>query len=226
MIYYTSDLRKMEYTPDEQFKIGEGTQGTVYKQGNNQCIKIYNGERTTFDPEIFELFQALVLPNYGKLYDLLYGDSGLQEVAAYTMEYYQSSAENILHMPTEYTLENFNILFNSIKSLADNRVLAKDLIPVNAILGKDNITIIDFDSCVRAQLDSEAVLEVNINNLLYLFKRLYRQELMKLGKDVDNNKVLSSYLNYLFSYSSEPVKTLKRKLEYTKTPMDSLYWRC
>ena len=40
MMYYTSDLKKVEYTPKIE-PLGSGTQGSVYRLDENKCIKIY-----------------------------------------------------------------------------------------------------------------------------------------------------------------------------------------
>ena len=114
--------------------------------------------------------------------------------------------------------------YNSVKVLAENNIIAKDTIPANAILGKDNITLIDFDTCEKSRLDRESILEVNTNNILYLFRRLFEEDLKKMGKNVTDDE-LSDYLDALFSYSKEPVKALTRRMAYTKTPMEVLPWK-
>ena len=64
----------------------------------------------------------------------------------------------------------------------------------------------------------------NTNNILYLFKKLFEEGLKKMGKNIDDDE-LSEYLNILFAYSNEPIKSLKRRMAYTKTPMDVLPWK-
>ena len=222
MIYYTSDSRKIEFTPNENY-IGSGIQGTVYKLDDDKCIKIYGEDTRKYDREVFELFKLLSLEGYCKLYDLLYNDKYQSEILGYTMKYYQKEVDNILLMPTEYTLDSFNTLYNSIKKLADNRVMARDTIPANAILGKDNITLIDFDACNFSTLDKDVLLEVNTNNILYLFRRLYEEGLKSMGKNIED-KNLAEYLDAIFAYNREPVKALKRRMSYSRTPMDLLPW--
>lgn len=223
VIYCTGELKRVEFNSDKK-PIGSGTQGNVYRFENDKCIKIYDNDVTKYDPEMFKLFKELSLEGYCKLYDLLYNSPFLDEVSGYTMKYYQTEVDNILNMPTEYTIHSFNILYNSIKILADNRIIAKDTIPANAILTKDNVTLIDFDSCIRSSQDVNVILEVNINNILYLFRRLFEEGLKKMGKDTNDDN-LSDYLDALFAYSKEPVKALKRRMAYTKTPMEILPWK-
>lgn len=224
MIYYTSDLRKVEFNPTCE-PIGIGTQGKVYDFKKGQCIKIYDEDVVKYSEEMFQMFKQLSLKGYCLLYDLLYSDSEFHDISAYTMKKYINEVNNILNMPTEYTIHSFNILYNSVKVLAENRILAKDTIPVNAILGKDNITLIDFDTCEVSTRTKEEVLEVNIGNILYLFRRLYEEGLKKMGKNIDNDRELAEYLDNLFAYSREPVKSLQRKMAYTRTPMDVLPYK-
>lgn len=223
MQYYTEDLRKIEFTPSSK-TIGVGTQGKVYRIDDDKCIKIYDNNVVKYDPEIFKLFKGLSLEGYCKLYDLLYNSPFLDEVSGYTMKYYHIEVNNILNMPTEYTIYSFNILYNSIKILAENKIFAKDTIPANAILTKDNVILIDFDTCTKSVQSTESILEVNTNNILYLFRRLFEEGLKKMGKDIKDDN-LSGYLDALFAYSKEPVKALKRRMAYTKTPMEVLPWK-
>ena len=223
MIFYTEDLNQINFNPDSP-PLGVGTQGKVYKLDNDKCIKIYDNDVVKYDPKMFEMFKKLSLDGYCKLYDIFYNNPFLEEVVGYTMKYYQTEVDNILLMPTEYTIHSFNVLYNSVKVLAENNIIAKDTIPANAILGKDNITLIDFDTCEKSRLDRESILEVNTNNILYLFRRLFEEDLKKMGKNVTDDE-LSDYLDALFSYSKEPVKALTRRMAYTKTPMEVLPWK-
>lgn len=220
MIYYTSDLQKVEFTPNREL-IASGKQGSVYDYGENKCVKIYGEDVQKYEPEIFALFKELSLEGYCKLYDLLYRDSNLQEVAGYIMQKYINEIENILNMSTEYTINSFEMLYNSVRILAENRIIVRDTTSYNAILSVDGIILIDMDSCNKTTLPVEDVLEVNVNNILYLFRRLFEEGLVKLGKDIADEE-LSKCLKDIFSYSKEPVKSLKKKLAYSKTPMEVL----
>lgn len=223
MIYYDSGSRPIEFTPEKE-AIGFGRQGAVYDFGVDKCIKIYTEDASRYEPEIFELFKELSLDGYCKLYDLLYSDPKKQEVAAYIMKKYVNEVENILNMPTDYTIDSFNTLYNSVRILAHNRIIARDTIAANAILSNDGVILIDFDSCNRTTLLEDHVLEININNILYLFKGLFKEGLKKMGKKIEDEE-LSNYLNHIFAYSKEPVKALKRRMAYSNTPMDVLPYK-
>ena len=223
MIYYTEDLRKIEFSLNDE-PIGVGTKGKVYRFDDDKCIKIYDKDVLKYNPEMFDIFKKLSLSGYCQLYDLLYTNPFLDEIAGYTMKFCQREVENILNMPTEYTIHSFNTLYNSIRVLADNKILANDTIPANAILGRDNVILIDFDACIKSEQDVNAILEVNTNNLLYLFRRLFEEGLRKMRKNICDDE-LSNYLDALFAYSKEPVKSLKRRMAYSKTPMELLPWK-
>lgn len=223
MIYYTSDYRKIEYNLDGKL-IGEGTQGKVYRLDDDKCVKVYKNDVIKIDPEVFKLLKDLSLDGYCRLYDLLYSDFEFQDLDGYIMQYLEKEIPNILLMPTEYTIHSFNILYNSIKVLAEYRIFIKDTIPVNAILTKDNVVLIDFDGYLKTNVSKEEVLEVNVNNLLYLFRRLFEEGLKRIGKNINDNE-LEEYLDAIFLYSKEPVKALEKRMSCTKTPMEVLPWK-
>lgn len=45
-----------------------------------------------------------------------------------------------------------------------------------------------------------------------------------MGKNTEDDE-LSNYLDVIFAYSKEPVKALKRRMAYSKTPMDVLPYK-
>lgn len=223
MIYYTSDLREIHFT-NKQEPIGSGLQGAVYAFDRDKCIKIYKEDVFKYSKEIFMLLKELSLEGYCQLYDLLYSAIDQQEIVAYTMKKYISEVDNILNMPTEYTLHSFNTLYNSIKTLAENSIIVRDTIAPNAILTKEGIILIDMDSYRKSTLPKGQILEVNINNILYLFRRLFEEGLKKMDIDIQDDE-LTNYLDAIFAYSKEPVKALKRRMDYSKTPMDILPYK-
>ena len=142
------------------------------------------------------------------------------------MEYLEKSKRSIIDMPTEYTLDNLNLLYKSLQVLASNLIMAKDLYHKNMLVGESKITIIDLDGYKKMSYNDD-ILWHNTNNLLYAFKRLYEEELKKMGIDMENKRVgsmnVNDYLSYLFDHKSvkeEPAKVLERKLIGTKTPRE------
>lgn len=224
MICYTSDSSEYVLNLNNQ-PFASGTQGKVYKLNEQKCIKIYDQDMPMIDREVFTFIKESSLPNVYKLYELLYKDAKLKEIFAYIMHYYQSDVLNILDEPTEYTIHNIDILTNTAHVLAENQILLKDRIPSNVVLTKDAVIMIDMDSCNKLVQCPKHILDINISNLLYLFKRLYQNALKQKGVDLDNNQSLSDYLDELFMFTRTPAKVLSRRMGGSKTPMDLFYWR-
>ena len=222
MIYYNKNLEKLVYNLKEM-PFNYGTQGEIYKINNDKCIKVYYEYSTKIEPEIFELLRDLSLPGIYKLYELLYRNKNTQEVSGYTMKYYQPEIDNILDEPIEYTLHSVDILHKTAIALSEHNILVSDRIPANVILTNDGAVMIDMDYCIKSLSQGEA-LDVNINNLLYMFKRLYQEGLKRKGYDI-NSEELNKYIESLFSFSKQPAKILERRMCGAKTPMDLFYWR-
>lgn len=224
MIYYIEDSKPRTFIPMTD-PIGQGEQGYVYKYDENKCIKIYIDGMPTIKPEIFKLYKELSLEGYSKLHELWYRDPNLQEIGAYLSDFYNNDANNILFMPVEYTTDNLNMLYNSIKTLSEHGILVRDLIPKNVILGSAKITVVDYDSSKITSKPAEELTRINICSLLTLFKKLYKESLREIAINIDNNKGLNNYIDYLFTNKEEPTKKLQRKMPKGR-PIDYLYERC
>lgn len=179
MIFYTKNLDKLKYNLNSNF-LGKGNQGSVYKIETDKCLKIYNQSGCIrFDPCVFEIIKELSLDGIYKLYDLLYYGKSLKTVGAYTMKYYQSEIDNILDEPIDYTLDNINMLYNSILMLSKHQIGLRDSIPSNVILTKDQIVMIDMDYSFKTGQSRDYLVQKNTWQILYLFKRLYEEGLKK-----------------------------------------------
>ena len=141
------------------------------------------------------------------------------------MDFYKSDADNILFMPVDYTIENLNILYNSVKILSEYRVLVRDLIPQNAILSSDKITVVDYDSSINSTRNIKVIENHNINCLMILFRKIYNEGFRKLAIKIDNNQGLQNYINHLFLNTDEPIKKLQKKMKKGR-PIDYLYKGC
>lgn len=234
MVYYNKDGQRVEFSPSEDKYISRGTQGSIYRYSDDKCIKIYHDNETSrFEEDTFNTFKSLSLANYCKLYELLYDEN--QMIKSLIMEYCESIKENILFMPTDYTLENISSLFKSVNTLSSEGIITRDMYYKNVILRENEITIIDFDKCARVlvpfmikptteySFKKEELRSTNINNLLCLFEDIYKESLKSLGIDVKGGSHARELLNYLFSYSYNPPKTLSKKLEGVKKPIDLFY---
>lgn len=222
MVYYTDNSEMVKIDLNEKDILGTGCQGAVYKHGDNQCIKFYFSEQPRglgiYTKEMFDTFKKLDLENFCKLHDLIYRDPKKTLIGAYTMDYYEKTDKSILDMPMEYIIHNFDILFKNAQILSKHKIVMHDLILKNIIVGDENITVIDFEAYYRRKFSCTSnVLRQNTLILLKLMKSLYNHELKKYNLNNDYAQVL---LEDLFSYSEEPVKTLKKKMGSTKKSID------
>ena len=105
MKYYNKEGKEVEYSLEE--KINKvGNYGNIYKvaEDNGICLKelketeirpltIFDDAPTVISENIFKYFKNFNNPNFCKLYELLYDKNN--KVAAYTMQYYKSTIDNI-----------------------------------------------------------------------------------------------------------------------------------
>lgn len=225
MVFFDKNGNKFNFNLSESNKIGIGTNATVYKISENECLKVVNEKSHNYLKEdILNLFKQLSLPSYVKINTPFYLNGNIN---AYTMEYLNKLAKCILDMPTEYLLENIDRIYKDLLVLTKHLVVACDFYHENLVLGEDKITIIDYDSYEKRD-DVDEVLYINISSLIYAFIKLFENALKMKGIDIDNtiihNMTIKDYLSkYLFSYSNyseSPAKMLERKLIGTFTPMD------
>lgn len=240
MIFYTKDGRKINYEPKEEELIHSGKQGSVFhlpnESDNKKCIKIYfetdekpktifDDSNTIFNWDMFSFFKDdFRNPNFCQLYDLLF-DENLEKVLGFIMEYYDSIKENILFLPTSYTLDSFNALFKSFLELSDERVIVTDIHDGNVILTSDGIKVIDYDK-YRKDLEKEVykIFLINNDKLLYAFGEIYYSAFKDAGFDLKQNPIIEEKTKYLFSPNTSPL-VLKRKMETFEKPIDMIYWR-
>ena len=146
---------------------------------------------------------------------MIYNENG--ELSGYTMNYYNTITKNVLFMPKEYFLDNFNALYNSFKTLSDNRIIANDIWLKNCLIGS-NITMIDFDRYIKSSLSIEEIREINIARLMELFKKIYLYYVSSVMGKVPAH--IWSMTDDIFSYSNNPVKRLSKVFEGYKKPID------
>lgn len=231
MKYYNSDGKEVSFTTT--FKINDtGCYGNIYRveEDDNICLKelkdvepkkpltIFDDTPTVISEDIFNYFKNFNDPNFCKLYDLLYNKDN--KVVAYTMKYYKSAIDNILSMPVDYLVDNFNAIYDAMDRLAKDLVLVVDLHNRNMILTSDNIVVVDFDKYRREESKSyDVMLGINTSALYYAFSKMLNSALKSLGLASANNKLLVSDL---FSYGTDPL-VLKRRLRGCKNVRDYFY---
>lgn len=224
MKYYNKEGKEVEYSLEE--KINKvGNYGNIYKvaEDNDICLKelketemrpltIFDDVPTVISEDIFKYFKNFNNPNFCKLYELLYDKNN--KVAAYTMQYYKSTIDNILLMPTTYLLDNFNDIYTSMEKLARDLVLVVDLHNKNMVLTDNKIVLLDFDKYrIEKNKSYEVLFELNMSALYYALIKMLQEAINKAGLSSEYNKMASQ----LFTCNTTPM-TLKRKLAgYDKT---------
>ena len=216
MKYYLEDGSEFTYNGDLTNRVGKGKEGAIYYLNANECVKMYYiDSMLKIEKEIFDLLKSLNLDNFCKLGNMIYNENG--ELSGYTMNYYNTITKNVLFMPKEYFLDNFNALYNSFKTLSDNRIIANDIWLKNCLIGS-NITMIDFDRYIKSSLSIKEIREINIARLMELFKKIYLYYVSSVMGKVPAH--IWNMTDDIFSYSNNPVKRLSKVFEGYKKPID------
>lgn len=218
MILYDKDGKECNYELGHENFINSGTTARVYRINDSECLKII--DYGYFPREIFDLLSNISLDSFVKL-----GIPFFKKfcICAYTMEYFNESSESILEKPTEYTLDNFEKIYNDVVKLSSYGFKLYDLCWKNMIVGDSQMKVIDFDFYDKPS--DEEVNFFNIDNLRVAFKYLYL-EAIKLNTriNVPNVHKLWEFIDYLFDINDadydNPPLTLKRKMSTVKKPID------
>ena len=207
----------------------KGTQGSIFRltDDNSVCLKQYfdtNNNRSIFDDcgskfsqSMFDYFSIKFNnPNFCKLHDLLYDEKNT--IVAYTMKYYEESIENLLFLPTEYTIENFSVLYNAVEQLTKDCIRIVDMSSSNILNTNNGLVVIDFDKYYKDNsIDASNLNYINKSALLYAFKGIFENALMKHGINLKDNIEARKIIDNLFSFGVTPL-VLKCKLKKcTKT---------
>lgn len=213
MTFYDKDGK--EYNFNHCGFINEGTTGRVYRINDTECLKrIYCG---CFQEDMFNLLSSIYLNGFVKLGIPFYVNNFIK---AYTMEYFKKSSESILDKPIDYTIDNFEIIFNDVVKLSSCGIKLYDLCWKNIIVGDSKVKVIDFDYYDKTL--EEDVYYFNVANLVSAFKLLYLNEIrLDNSINVPNMNILKDYLKTLFNVDyNNPVLTLRKTLGSVKRPKD------
>lgn len=221
MDFYTNNGKKIQ-VDDGIYEFKFGSQGSIFRLSDDVCLKkysedlgslktIFDDSKTRINEEMFNFFkEEFTNPNFCVLYELLF-DERLKNILGYTMKYYNETEDNLLFLPCEYLLDNFNLLFNAILDLTGNNIKVVDLNAKNIIMTRDKMIVIDFDKYRKnKKMDIDTLLNINMSALMYTFKGLFKNELLKLGFDI-NNLCVRDRLDDLFSLDRTP-KSLSKKI--------------
>ena len=215
MVFYDKEGRIYNYKLERDNYIGGGATATVYRVDDNKCIKVfYPDDDCYFDENLYNRFRLLSLESFVKL-DIPFYNKRL--IKAFIMEYIKGSKTNILDMPVDYTLDNFNSLYKDIITLTNNNIKLEDLRSQNIIIGDNKMTVIDYD---RSEISNDKdILQNNIWWLLYAFKNIYRKAIIDEG--IPNNVVNNKTIDLLFSNDYDEVtKVLSKKMNSVKRPIE------
>ena len=193
--------------------LSNGECGSVYLLEDNKCLK-YITDEYAYDVNAFNTINNLELPNFTYVYKLLFNTNG--NFGGYIMKYYKKEIEDILTTETAYTLENLKQIIFSIKKITDEGILVKDLNSNNVILGKDIMTIIDFDMYKYSRIAYEQLNKYNYQYVMFLFKCLYLDCLHNYHKTtLDSNKKINELFN-----DNNTFQDISKKLIKYKYPID------
>lgn len=222
MYFYTKDGDKTEIKLGDY--VNHGKSGEVYRLADiaNECIKIYRTSKfgtNGVDDVILGIIKELKLKNYYEIYRLLYNETG--DLAAHTMKYYPSADIDILAMPSEYTLNSLQNLYDSASILAANGIFTCDMHTGNVILGQNEIIVTDADKYFSVRTwDSTKLQAENVAALRYLFKSLFLSALKTYHPDIatlEVQKIIQGIFNLDNSLALE--RTCNKLSEY-KYPID------
>ena len=153
-----------------------GVYGMVHKIDNDTCLKKFAvmGNRNIADIDTFNELMSFNLPNFYQVYQLLYGNAlekdGKRKIAGYLMKYYSETVNNILDMPMDYLLSNFEDLAKVMKILSQKYIHVNDLHDDNIILTDNGMVIIDADNCFRHGYSYDDTFAYNKKYLYYCLR--------------------------------------------------------
>lgn len=172
MVIKLYDIDNKKYLFDVKKPIDRGHTGLVYKIDDDTCLKYTTSYRLHQWYTLSKLME-LNLDNFYKIYKILFDSNG--DYSGYLMKYYQNELIDILTMPTEYTLDNFYRLSNTVNKISNNEIVMYDLHDGNVIMNKNDIIIIDADFYDEEYTSNIEKIKIdNYELLLYLFKDLYK----------------------------------------------------
>ncbi len=204
------------------FKTGlacaNGSHAKIYRIGEDRLLKRFVVPWDKYDLNMFWEYLKLDLSNFYKIYELLKNKNG--KLAAYIMQEYRNAFDDIIDLPTEYFITNFENIKSSMDKLGSKHIVVDDFIPSNMIYGAKEITVIDVDNYKQDKnISTKEVTKHNEYHLCNAFYRLFRANLIaEYYRDGLND--YTRELNNLFSEMN--VSSITKKLENTKYPVEYL----
>ena len=214
-IYYNEFEQPIIYNTGRP--INHGSHAKIYRLDDETCLKIFTYPWDIYDKEMFKRYMGMNLDNFYKIFGLLYNKN--ERIKGYTMSSCENTVDDILAMPTDYLITNFDGIFRSVAKLSDANIEIDDMIPSNLILGDNTITAIDIDGSRIRDMDKQMLYEFNKIKVCVCLLRLFKATLMQRKyNDVYSNGI--NRINELFYPMNYDV--ISKKLIKYHYPIDYL----
>ena len=222
-IFYDKDGNELFFKLVKPFN--NGIYGEAYRVSEDEVVKLFiesePGDEVIDDVEAFEILMSLDLPNFYKVYKLLY--SYIKCIEGYLGKYYQIEPLNIFEMPIDYLLDNFNGIYETMKEITKNKINMCDLHGKNFFLTKDSIIISDADfyyhdpSIYLLNENKKRLYNAFCELLVNMFYGFYKRNLPRK----EYRECVKSIYS-LFDVDNSP-EILNSKLRSYKKPIDYLH---
>ena len=235
MSYYNKKYEKLDLS-DMQY-LNNGSCAKIFCNKNIIFKEYY--QKTIIDyrlnEKMFDILKNIKNPHFIELFDI-YSDFNYIEllgnkikiipfiVHAYTAMYYPDDSVNALFEHKDYILDNFRELEILFKLFTENMICTDDIKRDNAILGKNNIVIIDPDFFYTVETSNkEYVSTLNKLKLLNLFRSILINSIVGEA-DLTYGKIIAYIENELVNIEvtdrtdityeiSKTLKNIKKPIE-------------
>lgn len=198
MRFYDHEGNLRTYTLDGNY-YKTGSTSYIFKIGD-LVLKEYRvplGDIFNLEYEVFELLKSILSVNLLKLHDALYDvdmviNQGVDDIreylkfchlSAYTYDFIPKDKVNILDMPIDYILTNFEGLDKLFDIFNEAKLVLGDVKPSNVVINRDNIVLIDPD-CFSFYNEENSYIDKDV------LKTQNRLLLLKLMRALVNGKNL------------------------------------
>lgn len=221
--FYKERVTKIWLEVDESDYISSGCFGDVFFY-NDGCIKIATCLIPYPTIAILDELRNIVHPNLYTIRHFYYNSTDESAfVKAYDMDYYLPDDIDILTMPIDYILDNFNDLCDLACKLASHSIMMSDTHEDNVILQENRMILIDADRWISFySLDNDELKSDNYRAIVHLLCRLYYKALTKLGKVSESSYYPSNndYNMVLRQLENISIEELLKEHQEFKYPID------
>lgn len=209
--------------------IGSGNWGHVYRYDNDKIIKITDKYGSSEQYEMVSFIKNLNLPNFYKIYDVLYHETvNVKEFSGTISKYYPEEKIDLFTTTSDYLLDSFNSLTEALKILSENKIIAYDFCCKNILLTNEGIIGIDVDFYQKMDEYSKSrIMRINMKQLKEaIMHRLLVFNLDKYHRDDFDIQVIDKLNKALYNLinldSITDTKQFNKILSKYKYPIDYL----